>query len=480
MEGNDGVISFSIAYYISEWVIRLIMLEVVIRRRRPDSAMAWLLVIFFLPWPGLFAYWLIGENRLPRRRIERHKRLTRRFDSLRRQFDADPMIVHPEVAPELNSTIVLAERLGNFRILGGNRAALISRTEEFIERLIADIDSARDHAHLLFYIFQDDETGRRVAEALMRAADRGVTCRVLADAVGSRPFFRRLALRLRARGVRVIAELPVGVFRRRAARFDLRNHRKIAIIDGRVAYAGSQNIVDPDYGYKDLAWEDIMARIEGPVAQQLQAVFVNDWYCESGELLDSDTIFPAPGRVGDDAIQILPSGPNYEHENFQRLVVAALHSAQREVIMTTPYFVPDDPLLQAMQVAALRGVDLKLIVPARSDQRIAGAATRAYFEDLLAAGASVCLFERGLLHAKTMTVDSTLGFLGSSNFDIRSFALNFEISLVFYDPRLTMDLRMRQLEYLEASVPLSRERWRRRPLPKRLMENTAKLFSPLL
>ncbi len=474
------MLTFSAALYVSEWVLRIVMLLVVTRRREPASAMAWLLVIFFIPWVGLILYWLVGENRLPRKRIEAREHARDRLREVASRFEGHPNVVRPELVPEASVAVALAERLGDMPILGGNAATLITDTDELIDRLIADIDAARNHVHLLFYIYASDATGRRVAEALRRAAGRGVACRVLVDAVGSRRMLKRLAPELIGHGVEVCAALPVGLFRRRMARIDLRNHRKIAVIDGRVGYAGSQNIVAADYGHKDLAWDDMMVRITGPSVLELQAVFLIDWHSESGAFPDDDGIFPVPEVTGAVPVQAIPSGPTFATKNFQRLVVAALYTARQHVIITPPYFVPDQPLMQALEVAVLRGVRVDLIVPRRSDQRIVGAASRAYYDDVLDAGVHLHLYDRGLLHAKTISIDDSFAIIGSDNLDIRSFELNFEISLLFYCREVAEQLRARQQEYLEGSFELTAERWAQNPVWKRLVYDVAKLMSPLV
>jgi len=471
---------WTFANYILEWVICLGMLLVVPRRRNPTSAVAWLLVVFLLPHLGLVLYLMIGENWLPRRRTKRIARLLHEGQSIRRRFRGHPSMVRPHLSPELTSAVTLAERLGFLPILGGNDVELMTETDQVIDRLIDDIEGARHHVHLLFYIFAADATGRRVADALARAVERGVHCRVLVDSVGSARMVKRLAPEMLGRGIEVHEALPVGLFRRRASRFDLRNHRKLAVIDGRIGYTGSQNIVDASYGHKDLAWHDIMARITGPVVLELQAVFLSDWYHETDELLDSDEIFPEPTTTGSVAIQTLPSGPAYPTENYQRMVVAALHGARRHVIITTPYFVPDEPFLQAMQVAVLRGVPVELIVPERYDQIVVGAASRSYYDDLLEHGVRVHLYQSGLLHSKTMTIDGEVAFLGTSNFDIRSFALNFELNLVLYDAEVAGRLAAEQRRYIADSLPLERDAWNRRRWSHKVFQNVARLFSPLL
>ena len=470
----------SLVLYIAEWIVRVVALFVVVHKRRPTAALAWLVVIFFQPWVGVALYLLIGRSRLSWRRTRQYTRLVNRLEHLKMQFEGHPHVTHPKLGPQCETAITLARRYGSMPILDGNSVTLISDTNEVIRQLTADIDQASKHVHMLFYIFRDDETGRQVASALKRAAGRGVKCRLLLDAVGSWNTLRSMSRDLRNAGVEVYDDLPVGFLRRQASRIDLRNHRKIAVIDGITAYTGSQNIVDDDYGYKDLVWRDLTARIKGPVVQELQTVFLEDWHFRTDKLLGERSIFPPAEPSGSVPAQVFPSGPNYPIESYQRLVVAVLYSAHERAIITTPYFVPDEPFLQAMQVVAQRGVEVNLILPVKTNHPLIDMAGQAYFEELLEAGVRIFAYENGLLHAKTITVDDSIAFLGSSNFDIRSFSLNFEINLLLYGRQAAQDLRERQMEYLHSSHPIEGSDWKKRTSGRRLVHDIAKLFSPLL
>jgi cardiolipin synthase len=474
------MMSFSTALYIAEWIVRVVALFVVVHKRRPTAALAWLVVIYFQPWIGIVLYFLIGRQRLPWRRTRQYTQLVKRLEHLKKQFDRHPHAIRPELGPQCKAAITLAERFGSMPILDGNSVTLISDTNEVIRQLTADIDKAKEQVHMLFFIFRNDDTGRRVANALKQAAGRGVKCRLLLDAVGSWGTLRSISHDMRRAGVEVYDVLPVGFLRRRASRIDLRNHRKIAVIDGMTGYTGSQNIVDDNYGHKDLVWCDLTARLNGPVVQELQTVFLEDWNFRTNQLLDEQGIFPTPELSGTVPAQILPSGPNYPVENYQRLVVAVLHSAHERVVITTPYFVPDEPFLQAMQVVAQRDVEVNLILPVKTDHPLIDMAGQAYFEELLGAGVRIFAYENGLLHAKTITVDDSIAFLGSSNFDIRSFSLNFEINLLLYGRQATRGLREHQMEYLRNSHAIEWSDWQKRGSFKHISQDIAKLFSPLL
>ena len=474
------MLSFSAIYLISEWCIRLAMVPVVVRRRSPAAATSWLVVIFALPWVGLVLYLLIGRMRLGKYRAARHAEMTEAVQTVDRLSLTARFHVRPEISDAHRPIINLAMNSGGLPIVGGNEVDLIPHTDAFINALIADIESAEHHVHILCYIIRDDATGQRVTEALIAAEQRGVQCRVLYDAVGSARTIGRLPTVMRKAGIDVHDILPVNPLRRSFARIDLRNHRKLIVIDGQIAYTGSQNIVDADYGTRDLTWFDLMARVTGPAASHLQLVFLQDWYYVTDSVLDEPAIMPEPITPGEAALQVVPSGPSMPTERFENLVVEAITHARRHLIITTPYFVPDEPTLRGLKLAVMRGATVDLVVPQRIDQYLVGAASRSYFTELLDAGVNIHRFTGGLLHSKTMTVDDAFGMVGSANFDIRSFRLNFELNLMMYGPQPTARLRFIQQGYMNEANKLDRKSWKQRPAPRQLAEDVARLFSPLL
>src|SRR5262245_27428218 len=356
-------------FFVAEWAIRLVMLVVVPFRRTPAAAKGWLLLILFEPWVGLLIYLLIGRAKLPRWQREQLTKLPRAMAHVVARLANHPAVYHPEVGPALAQAVTLAENLGQSPILGGNAVELLADYDGILARLAADIDRATDHVHLQFYIFADDGATAPVVEALGRAARRGVRCRVLADAVGSRAGLRTLRPKLTTLGVAVHEMLPVSLLPWRKARLDLRNHRKIVVIDGRVGYTGSLNLVSAEFK-KGLSYEELMVRVTGPVVLELQYVFAADWFLETNEALDCVTEFPGPQVAGDVPAQALPSGPAFPTQNNQRLILALIHGARKRVVLTTPYFIPDEPLLQALQTAVLRGVGVHLVVSQQGDHPI--------------------------------------------------------------------------------------------------------------
>jgi cardiolipin synthase len=466
-------------FFISEWTLRLIMLVIIPFRRTPAAAKAWLLLMFFEPWIGLVLYLLIGRARLPRWQRERLAKLPQAMARIVSRLAHHPNIFHPEVAPALSQAVELAENLGGSPILGGNAVELLTDYDGTLARLGADIDGAQNHVHLMFFIFADDAATAPIVEALGRAVKRGVRCRVLADAIGSRKALRTLKPKLTALGVEIHAMLPVSLVPWRKARLDLRNHRKVVVIDGQIGYTGSQNLVAADF--KDgLVYEDLMVRVTGPVVLELQYIFVADWFVETNAILDGDQEFPGPQICGNVPAQGLASGPAFPTQNNQRLFVALVHGAQKRVVLTTPYFIPDEPLLQAMQTAAVRGVDVHLIVSAKGDQSVVLRAQESYYEELLEAGVHIHLYTQNFLHAKHLSVDDSVALIGSSNLDIRSFILNAEVTLLIYDAGATSKLAVEEDRYLLNSQLLKLATWRQRSLARRFVQNLARLLSPLL
>jgi cardiolipin synthase len=473
------VTTWGTVFLASEWVIRLGMLIVVPFRRSPAVAKGWLLLVFFEPWIGLLVYLLIGRPTYPRWRSRRFARLPELLRPVLARLESTLQRFRPASPADVPPAAVLVQKLGNLRLLCDNTVELLPDYEGAIDRLVADIDRAAHHVHLLYYIFADDATGARVIAALHRAVERGVACRVLVDFLGSRKWARSLGEKLAAAGVQAHRVLPVGLLRLGSARADLRNHRKVAVIDGRIGYTGSQNLVDASFKPGN-TFEEMVVRVTGPVVLQLQAVFVSDWFVETEEMLDSPEIAPEPAETGTIMAQVMPSGPDYPATNVQRLVVALVHAAQERVVLTTPYFIPDDPLLVALETAVQRGVEVHLVVSRWPDQVLVSLAQKSYYQQLLEAGIHIHLYREKFLHAKHLSIDGAITVIGSSNMDIRSFVLNAEVSLVVYDARVTAQLREHQERYFAGSDSLSLAKWGNRPLLAKVSENLARLLSPLL
>ncbi len=462
------------------WAIPVIMLPLVASRHTPTAALAWLLLFIFEPWAGLVIYFLFGENRVLRRLTKTYCQRVSEIRSLRYAFSEATRMFNPALENDIRLDLI-TERLVCLPAVSGNEVEILNNGNLIIDRMVADIDAAEKHVHLLFYIFQDDIVGRRVADALARAAQRGVRARLVVDAFGSRSLARELGQWMAERGVEVHSLMSINPFRRHHTRLDLRNHRKLTVIDGKTAYTGSQNIELKDYDSgRAGAWHDIMVRITGPAVLQLQMVFVEDWYLATNSILDEKSgIFPVPEQSGPVTVQVVPTGPTHPSTALRDILITALSSAREGVIITSPYFIPDEPFRVALYLASLRGIRIDLLIPRQTDHVVVGAVARAYITPLVESGVNIH-FHRGVLHSKTMTVDGTLSVIGTANFDRRSFFLHSELNLLLYGRKITERVRAKQLEYIAQSVPLDPLLWMRRSAFKRTRDNILKILSPIL
>jgi cardiolipin synthase len=458
-------------YEVIEWAIRIAAL-VVIPFKRKATAAAWLLFLFLLPVPGLLLFLAIGQPRFPRWRTERFQKLRPFYDKVSHKLRA----ATPKRLGDLAAATDLAKRLGGLPPVEGNAIELIDEYDEVIRRLIADIDAAQSSVRLLIYIFADDAVGQSVIAALGRAVGRGVRCEVLVDPVGSRQWLRGTVEALRRAGVSTREALPFHWIRGRTRR-DMRNHRKLFVIDGVIGYSGSQNIVAKDFR-PGVVNRELVARVTGPIVNAVEAVVRLDWCLETNEQMPASLEVPA--RSGSAILQLLPSGADYPLEGFQTLLVWLLHQARKRAIIVTPYFIPDQGLIGALRTAAERGVEVDVVVSQVVDQRLVNLAQHSYYDELLQCGVRIHEFRHYLLHAKNVSIDGNLGILGSSNVDLRSFQLNEEVSLLLLDRSSVASLESIQRRYLEEGDSLDPEKWRRRSYPAMLAENLARLAAPLL
>ena len=460
--------------------------------RTPASRVAWIAAIMCLPVIGVVAYLFLGETSIGRERT-------------RRLADAESRLAAPAGAsaepgdPVAAAVSDLCRSINGFGPTPGNRIVLLGDPgaepaeptrdcDAAIKALIEAFDAATEHIHLSFYIWLDDENGGRVADAISAAARRGVTCRVMADALGSRDFIRGPRWRqLREAGVHLLAameDIPrLGRFA--LGRVDLRNHRKLVVIDNRIAFCGSQNCADPQFRVKAkyAPWIDILLRCEGPVVRQAQHLFLATWIAETGEddLYGLPAAAPKPAQHrGGVVAQMFGTGPTTPGNTMSDAFVSALYAAEHELIITTPYFVPDEALLRALCAAPRRGVATTLILPARNDSPLVAAASRSAYPDLLACGVRLFEYPLGLLHTKSITLDARIALVGSANMDRRSLELNFENNLLVFDPGFTAAIRQRQLGYLSQAKPVEAEAVKARPFRTRLIDDLIGMASPLL
>ena len=468
------------AFAVIDFLIRLTCLIYVPRNRRPQTATAWLLAIFFLPpYIGVTLFLLLGSRRLPRGRREKQAEINSFITETTEGVD-DVKHDHPWLDP----VVELNRNLGAMPLVGGNTAKLYGTYDVTLAEMTASVDAATKWVHAEFYILSFDKTTAPFFDALEAAVKRGVTVRVLLDHVaGLRATgYRRTLRRLRKAGVYWALMLPVQPLKGKWQRPDLRNHRKILVIDGNVAFTGSQNVVDSSYNKKGnirrgLHWKDLMVRFEGPIVAGINALFITDWYSETNELLMREaTTVPRPLTRHSLDAQVVPSGPGFAGENNLRLFNSLLYLAQEKIIITSPYFVPDESMLYAITTAAQSGIDVQLFVSEIGDQPVVYHAQRSYYEALLRAGVRIWLYKAPtVLHSKFFTIDDEVAVIGSSNMDMRSFSLNLEISVMVHGKSFVDDLREIEKEYRDTSRELFLEEWMQRPRASAVLDNIARL-----
>lgn len=469
---------------IVDIALRLAFACVVIVRKgsRPSVAMAWLLVVVAFPFIGIIVYLVMGESRLGSRRRRIHALVLAEIDRAEFHLHDDPRAQQFSLGPGEAQVERLARLVSRSPVLNGNSVEIIGHPDRMVDAMLADIDRAQSTVHLTTYIWLDDRVGAAFETALLAAARRGVQCRVLADGHGSSGFLAGDACkRLRAGGVRVVGALPTAVLRAIAHRIDIRNHRKLIIIDGSVGWIGSMNIAAPEFAVQArfAPWVDCMMRMSGPSTRELQLIFAEDWLLDTGENLESLLVEPPPVQERGVPVQVMASGPNFDNDAVRSLLIATLQVSRREIVMTTPYFVPDPEMFGSLCVAARRGVATHLVLPRRNNSRLVAWASRARYQAMLDAGIRIHEFTAGLLHAKTISVDGNFAVITSSNLDRRSFEINFEASAIVYDTRFAAKVRELQEGYIERSVEVIRGQWNP-TMREQLTNNAAALLSPLL
>jgi cardiolipin synthase len=474
------------------WAIHILIDFAVIVRillrphREPASRIAWIVVVATLPVAGVLAYLMLGEVNIG----QRH------YKAMRKAFEKLPVAVVGNNEHELQGHLaIVPERYRHlFRVghsisgmdpVSGNSAELQADSNSNIEHMVKDIDSATEHVHLLFYIWLADNNGCKIVDALKRAASRGVTCRAMADGLGSRALIKSRHWKdMREAGVKVAVALPFGnpLLRPLRGRIDLRNHRKIVVIDHTITYCGSQNCADPEFLVKAryAPWVDAVVRFEGPIARQNQYLFASDWMSYVDENLES--LFDAPTPAGQSKVcaQVIGTGPVMRNSSMPEVFESLMHSTERELVISTPYYVPNEAMQAALCAAAHRGVDTTLILPAKNDSWVVAAASRSYYLELLNAGVKIREYVGGLLHAKTLTVDGQMTLVGSANMDRRSFDLNFENNILVHSRELTESIRQRQQDYLSRSNEITLQSVQQWPLHRQLWNNTVAILGPVL
>jgi cardiolipin synthase A/B len=467
------------------FVINLVALGLVPERRRPSSATAWLLLILFLPVFGLLLFFLIGSPFVRGKRREEQRQVG---GIIRSSLTSVPALPSAETRPDwLDSAMVLNRRLGWLPGVENNSAELFSNYEESIQAMADLVRTAERYVHVEYFIVCWDSTTAPFFEALKDVAARGVKVRLLFDHLSTYriPGYKEMLVKLDQAGIEWHRMLPIQPLKGRWRRPDLRNHRKILVVDGRSGFVGSQNMIDSSYHNKKheaagRKWRELTARVEGPVVHSINLVFASDWFIETKEqLVEHMQPEEFPGPVGDITCQIVPSGPGFPDENNLRLFNILIYGAQERLSITSPYFVPDESLLYAITTASQRGVAVELFVGEQGDQFMVHHAQCSYYRLLLEAGVRIYMYPAPfVLHSKHFSIDDHTAVIGSSNMDIRSFSLDFEISMMCTGST-SFVARMREVEdmYRSLSREMTLEEWRTRPLPKRYVDNVMRLTS---
>lgn len=476
-----GIIAFAI-----DWIIRIAFLLYIPRKRKPSSAIAWLLVIFILPGLGILLFLIIGSNKLSKKRRNIQKRVDKLIEQGGHASEARISKLDSKKQQRIEAIVDLNYSLGKLPLSIGNTVDILPEYNDAIKEIIKHINKATEFVHLEYFIIALDDTTQPLFDALAAAVERGVKVRVLFDGLGYRAYPRKKEMKklMTKLGFDWQIMLPVRPKPGSYNRPDLRNHRKIVVIDDQVAFIGSQNLIDRTYHRKDdIYYNELVAKLAGPIVRQCSVVFASDWFAETNQQLTSIVSpkkRPLPKETGNILAQILPSGPGYETENNALLFSQLMHTARKEIFITNPYFVPDEPILAAITAAAKRGVKVTLLNSESMDQWMVGQAQRSYYEELMHAGVDIYLHKSPvLLHSKHMTIDDDIAIIGSSNMDIRSFELDLECILTTYSEPVVTKLRKVQAQDLQNAKKLTWSAWEKRGIKNRFLESVARLTAAL-
>lgn len=467
--------------FLIDLAVRIWLLIYIPKNRKPTSATAWLLLIYIIPIVGTLLFFAIGSTKLsPRRRYDQQK-IMAMFRHYGANLDGAGLVA-PLKDPYAQKA-VLAQSLTQIPVTKGNTISIITGYDEIIQDMTRSVHAAKEYVYVEFFAMALDDTTEPFFAALEHAIQRGVKVYVLFDFLGSRkyPRYKAMKQRLTAIGAQWHAMLPLTVHYKKYNRPDLRNHRKIIVIDNSQAYIGSLNMIDKTYHRKDdISYIELVAHFKGPAVNQAAAVFASDWYCESGDILEHFMTNSVVSVHGKQSAQIIPSGPGYPHENNLKFFVSLIHGARQSVTITNPYLVPDESLLNALISAALRGVKISILNSEAIDQWMVGHAQRSYYEELIRAGVRIHLYKKPqLVHEKFIVIDEDMAIVGSSNLDIRSFELNHECTLAVYDQAIAKELIARHQALLAHSKEVHLASWLKRSAWQSFLDSVARLTSAL-
>ncbi len=478
-------IIFSIAIYVV--ILIIVCIHIISITKHTNKALAYLLFAIFIPVIGIGFYLLFGINYWTKRRynkkslaneniLQQLKKDIVRYDETAVPYEDKSVQQHTELAA------MLVKDLGS-PLTKNNTIKLLKNGEEKFSELLQAISNAKHHIHLEYYIYEYDDIGTQIIELLIQKLKQGVEVRFIYDDFGSPSIKKETRKRMKEAGAAVFPFHKVN-FYLLANRINYRNHRKIVIIDGQTAFTGGINVSDKyiNNGKKKLYWRDTHIRIDGPAVYYLQYLFITDWnFCCTDILKTSDVYFSAPAPVAQGSfVQIAASGPDSYLPSVLYSILQTIYLAKKEILITTPYFIPGDSIMDALCIAAMSGLSVKLLAPGISDSKVVNAASKSYYNKLLEAGVEVYLYQKGFIHAKTMVTDSMLTVVGTANMDYRSFELNFEVNALVYDSTIAAQMRSTFFEDLEDAEQINKEAWLSRPWYQQLPEKVARLFSPVL
>ncbi|OCH02231.1 cardiolipin synthase [Aliivibrio fischeri] len=478
--------ALTIVSFVLYWLLVAgVTIRVVFKPRPVGVSLAWLMIIYILPVIGVMAYFLIGELNLGRTRGERARAMFTPYEQWFAQIHHCQYHQPHSISHRISAIHNLCSNRLGIPALSGDTLSLLNTPSEILNAIISDIEKAEHEINMEFYIWHHGGLADSVASALIGAAKRGVTVNVLLDSAGSMDFFKsHWPKLLKQSGVNIVEALSVSPFRMFFRRLDLRLHRKIVVIDNRIAYTGSMNLVDPQYFKQNSGvgqWIDVMVRLTGPNVAILNTIHAWDWEVEMG-IRELPHLPECPASIDpfNHTTQVVPSGPGMPDDIIQQVLITAICQARKSITITTPYFVPSEILLHTLRTTAHRGVEVKLILPKKNDSLMVNWASKSFFETLLKAGVQIHEFNGGLLHTKSVVIDESHCIIGTVNLDMRSFWLNFEVSLIVDDPEFTKQLSWVLDGYLEQSTQVCFDTWRHRSWGNRFTERFFSMFSPLL
>lgn len=470
---NNFLLVFQLLYVLTAIGVVIVVIS---ENRNPLKTISWVLVLLLLPLIGLIFYYFFGEDHRKKRLISRkmHKKINRKTLERSELLEA----LNPPL--QYKGLVNLLNKLKDSPLYGGNKITFYTNGIDKFDALFEEMRKAKKHIHLQYYIFMDDEIGNKVKDILIEKVHEGIEVRVLYDAMGSWGAKSKFFKSMEAEGIQVEPFLKVA-FPVLTSRVNYRNHRKVVVIDGEVGFMGGMNIADRYIkGVKHGIWRDSHFKVEGKGVHGLQTSFIIDWYATKNELLVANKYFPALVPQGESMMQIATSGPTGEFKQIHQGIFHAITNAKEYIYIQTPYLIPTDALMLALQTAALSGVDVRIMIPEKSDTTFVQIASMSFIKDFLEARVKICLFRDGFVHSKLMVIDDNLTITGSANMDVRSFEHNFEIDAFIYDRETTLRAKEIFMDDLVCSRFVDLEEWNKRPLQKRFAESFLRLFTPLL